>query len=788
MANKKPADKNINITIHGSVTGSNLVIGDDNQVGIGSAHVAPAPLPTYSPTEEIPAPADLPIGSRVPHSPNPLFTGRVEVFKQLAVALLPSPSGRGAGGEGVLITQAVTGMGGVGKTQLAVEFAHRYGKYFRGVHWLNLIELSLFESEIATCGRDMRLANFPENDQPAQVTLTLQAWMTNGPRLVILDNFEDLAAANDILPRLRHSNIRVLVTSRRSDWLPTLGLHSIPLNLFTPAESLDFLQHALNKRKDSDADLHTLAERLGHLPLGLELASRYLNGHLRLNVSEYLTQAKAALEHPSMNAWRRDMLGLTATQHDTNLLGTFTLSWQELSSVGGGRVALSDSEGRTLAPHASAGAETTTETAQNIFLAAGYLAPNAPIPPEIFEEALKISRDACDEALQDLCGLGLLKQEQSGLPSIHPLLAEYARYLGKGNDEILPALADTLATISDKANQTGIPADFNLIKPHLPILAAFTEDAKLEDTGTLWNNYGYHLNMIADYAGARAAYERALKIDEANFGAEHPNVATDVNNLGLVMQDLGDLNGARTAFERALKIFEKQLGENHPNVATLVNNLGNVMQALGDLNGARAAYERALKIDEAHFGTEHPNVAIRVNNLGLVMQALGDLNGARTAYERALKIDEANFGAEHPNVAIDVNNLGMVLKDLGDLNGARAAFERALKIDEAHFGAEHPNVAIRVNNLGSVLQALGDLNGARAAFERSIKIWEANLGTEHPQVAIGVNNLGMVLKALGDLNGARAAYERALAIFKKFLPPEHPNIKVVQGNLDALGE
>jgi tetratricopeptide (TPR) repeat protein len=131
-----------------------------------------------------------------------------------------------------------------------------------------------------------------------------------------------------------------------------------------------------------------------------------------------------------------------------------------------------------------------------------------------------------------------------------------------------------------------------------------------------------------------------------------------VNNLGLVLKDQGDLAGARDAYERALAIDEAVFGPDHPKVATDVNNLGLVLQDQGDLTGARAAFERALAIDEAVFGPDHPNVARDVNNLGLVLQDQGDLAGARTAYERALAIDEAVFGPDHPEVARDVNNLG----------------------------------------------------------------------------------------------------------------------------------
>ncbi len=719
----------------------------------GIKGVAPKPLTKSESTtftSDTPSIGDLPLGSYLPFSPNPLFTGRVEDLRKLADALVNHAT------TGTVITQAITGMGGLGKTQLAVEFAYRYGNQFQGVHWLNLADPTTLDSEIASCGQKMGLDNWPD-DQPSQVTLTEFTWKAQGLRLLILDNFEDVAHANDVLPRFRHSSIRILVTSRRSDWLPTTGLNPILLELFSPTESLDFLKRSLLKRKDNDADLNTLSERLGHLPLALELASRYLNGHARLSVFEYLAQTKEALEHASMNAWKKDVLGLTPTQHDTSLLSTFALSW----------LALKD------------------ETAQKMFQSAGYLAPNTAIPLEIFEKTFEILSEQCDEALTLLYGLGLLRESETQ-PTIHPLLAEYACGLSKKNTKILEILAKTLATLSREALDTGLPARFDSIKPHIPVLAQYAENEKMEFAGELWNSYGYHLHMIADYSGARAAYERGIKIFEENLGKDHQNVATLVNNLGLVMKVQGDLVGSRAAYERALKIFEENLGKDHPNVATLVNNLGGVMSAQGDLAGARAAYERALKIFEANLGEDHPNVATLVNNLGLVMQDQGNLVSAQAAYERALKIDEASFGSNHPKVAIRVNNLGNVMQEQGDLVGARSAFERAIKIWEANLGTEHPQVAIGVNNLGTVMKAQGDLAGARAAYEQALKIDEANFGSDHPNVATDVNNLGSVMKAQGDLIGARAAYERALAIFKKFLLPDHPNIKLAQGNLDSL--
>jgi tetratricopeptide (TPR) repeat protein len=777
-------------------------------------------------------PGDLPPGSYLPFPRNGFFTGRAADLETLAKDLL------GEHGPGVVVNQAVTGMGGLGKTQLAVEFAYQYGHRFQGVHWLDLRDAQTLDTQIALCGMKMGLSPLPPTLEE-QVTATLREWLQNGPRLLILDNFEEIEAANDVFARLRHSDLRLLVTSRHADWNPALGLRRLPLDEFNAQESLEFLRNYISPQRESDEELEKLAVHLGRLPLALELAGRYLEKQPRLTVREYLVQLEKALDHKSMQNWKAERKSLTG--HDLSLLQTFAQSWEQVTDV----------------------------TTQKLFITLGVCAPNTPIPGSILEIALAEQTDMLDECLDDLLALGLLKAG----PSIHPLLAQFARRLDPEQGYLKPfceAFAELANQTNDEEDRTGNYALYSSILPHVRAAAGYAEYAALGPAGSLWNNLGYHIQTLADYAGAKAAFERALKIDEATYGPDHPDVAIDVNNLGNVLRELGDHAGAKAAFERALKIDEATYGPDHPDVAIDVNNLGMVLQDLGDHAGAKAAFERALKIDEATYGPDHPKVAIRVNNLGLVLKdlgdhagakaayeraikiwetslgsehpqvakgvnnlgivlkALGDHVGAKAAYERAIKIWETSLGSEHPQVATGVNNLGSVLRDLGDPAGAKAAFERALKIDEATYGPDHPNVAIRVNNLGNVLQALGDYAGAKAAYERAIKILETSLGSEHPQVATGVNNLGNVLQALGDPAGAKAAFERALKIeeatygpdhpdvaiyvnnlggvlkdlgdhagaktaferalkiFEKFLPADHPNIKIVKGNLESL--
>ncbi len=770
---------------HIHIAGSDNIVGDHNTCIEHHYHNVAAALPSYEPPawpapDALSEPGALPPGSRIPFSRNALFTGRENQLLTLARIFAPEPSNQLPATR----FQAIQGMGGVGKTQLAVEFAYRYGRFFHGVHWINALQPSLLDAEVAACGLAMGLTPWPDT-LPEQLVLTLQAWATGGPRLIILDNLEDPAPARAWLAQLSQTPCRVLITARRAEWPRHLGLSPLRVDCFTPEESRAFLSQYLpapDRRGAGGAgqgDLDALHTRLGGLPLALELAGRYLAACPRLSIPAYLQQLNDTLAHPSMQRWRA--AEGNATSHDLDLAATFAVSWARVEDA----------------------------AARELFALAGWCAPNTPIPCELLERAAGLEPEACDLALSDLRALGLLEEGNT----IHPLLAEFARGVDDGRrttddgeettDNRPPPmvrvarLADALAGLAMQANdlmdETGSLAHFAPLRSHIEALIPAAEDATPEDAANLSGNLGYYLNRIADLAGARAAHARALRILEQVLGEEHPTVATAVNNLGSVLQALGDLAEARAAYERALRIDEAAYGPEHPDVATDVNNLGSVLQDLGDLAGARAALERALRIDEAVYGqgvedAQHPNVAIHVNNLGSVLQALGDLVGAQAAFERALRIDEAVYGPEHPNVARDVNNLGSVLQALGDLAGTRAAYARALRIWEASLGEEHPNVASATNNLGSVLQALGDLAGARAAYARALAIREKIYGRNHPETAISIWWLGIIERDSDNLEQARAYLEETLRIFERFLPPEHPDICTVRENLESLDE
>ena len=683
---------------------------------------------------------------------NPNFTGRESLLAELRAAL--------TSGQPAALTQAIAGLGGVGKTQLAVEYAYRHAAEYDVVWWVRAEEPATLAADYAGLSGPLDL---PQKDEPDQrvVVEAVRRWLgQNAGWVLVFDNVPGPAEVRGYLPQ--GATGHVLVTSRNPSWRGVASPLSV--QVLERAESVDFLLKRTGQADEVAAD--ALAEALGDLPLALEQAGAYVEA-IQRSLSDYL---RLFHDH-RLELLRR---GIPSTDYPDTVATTWEISFQQVQQ--------------------------TSPAGAFLLSLCAFLAPDD-IPRDLLSEGTQHLPQpladavadplAFDEALASLRRYSFVEVSGGDL-SVHRLVQAVAR--DRLAEEDRRTWAEAAVRLVDSAFPSGDTRDVRTwpecarLLPHALAAAGHAESLGVasEATGRLLNQAGGYLQGRGEFAEAKTAFERALAIDEVAFGPNHPSVATAVNNLGGVLQDLGDLTGARAAFERALAIDEAVFGPDHLNVARDVNNLGSVLQAVGDLAGARAAYERALVIDEAVFGPDHPNVARDVNNLGSVLQAVGDLAGARVAYERALAMDEAVFGPDHPNIARGVNNLGSVLQDLGDLAGARAAYERALAIDEAAFGPDHPDVARDINNLGSVLKYLGDLAGARAAFERSLAIGEAVFGPDHPNVARCLWNLGTVLQAQGEIEGAREAYERALGTFERFLGPDHQYTRGVRQYLDSL--
>ncbi len=252
---------------------------------------------------------------------------------------------------------------------------------------------------------------------------------------------------------------------------------------------------------------------------------------------------------------------------------------------------------------------------------------------------------------------------------------------------------------------------------------------------------------------AEEMMRRALKLNETNYGSDHPNVGTVLNNLAQLLQATNRLAEAEEMMRRSLKITEASYGPDHPEVAIIINNLAALLQEANRLADAEELMRRALKIDEASFGPDHPIVAIRLNNLATLLQDTNRLGEAEELMRRALKIDEASFGPDHPKVARALNNFAQLLHDTNRLVEAEEPMRLALKIDEASFGLDHPSVARDLNNLARLLQAMNRLSEAQEPMRRHIVIFAkfiAQTGHAHPNLRSAMQNYFTLLLESGQ--------------------------------------
>jgi tetratricopeptide (TPR) repeat protein len=684
---------------------------------------------------------------------NPLFINRQSDLKALAKTL----KGDERLAIGQLETAAATGLGGMGKTQLACEFVHRYGQFFAGgVFWLSFADPKAVPAEVAACGRRGNLElrpDFEERSLEEQVQLVMAAWQSPLPRLLIFDNCED----PELLAQWRPSSggCRILITSRRADWDATLGVQALPLDVLSRRESI-----ALLREHQPDADneiLDAIAKELGDLPLALHLAGSYMAHYRRtITPAQYLEQLRdpALLQHRSLKG-----LGFSPTGHVQNLYRTIALSYEPLDPT-----------------------NEIDDWALKILAYAACLAPGEPIPYYLLMLTLNVAKDnfhfafKAEDAVNRLVELGLLRSETDNMVRLHRLVVAFIRDVNRGEALATTEEAVETAVIEEasRINKAGYPAPLLAWQPHLRAVTDVALARADEQAASLCNELGWHLWDIAAYVAALPYFKQAVAIRERILGEDHADTAQSLHSLGYLLRAQGKLAEAGPYFKRALVIRDKILGEEHPDTIASINEMGRWLYEQGNLIAAQRCFERALALSKRVLGEEHPLTAEYYNNLGASFLSSGDLEAVQAHYARALAINEKILGPDHPNTALNLNNLGYVLRSLGKAAEAQAYHERALAIRQKIWGPDHPDIGRSLRNLGTVLQDQGDLDGGLACLEQALIIHEKSLGKEHPETAICLTYLGLLLQDKRDLDGAQRHLERALAIRQKVLKQDHP--------------
>ncbi len=686
-----------------------------------------------------------------------LFKGRDVFLRELHASLSRSAAGRTA-----ITGSALYGLGGIGKTRAAVEYAWAHQEAYTALLFVIAETPEALRRNLAALAGPLAL-NLPQQhaaEEEVRLRAVLDELRAHPGWLLILDNLDTSEAvreADRLLSTLTGG--RAVITSR----LANFAAHFDPLALDVLGidDSVAFLLERTGKRRHRTADdpamARLLAEDLGRLALALEQAAAFIDQR-QISFSRY------------RELWREnwDKVAGWSDQRLTNYPHAVAVTWQ--TSV-----------------------DQLTPAGRRLLERLAWFAPE-PVPAFLLDVPVPdVEGEDLADALAALADYSFARRNPDKQEfSIHRLVLDVTRR-GFGEGERRRRLVEALAWLNDAFADD--PKDvrnwprLDPLAPHAQVIVAHADDAEIsEPTGHLMNALGLLTQSKARYDDAEPLCRRALAIAERSYGPDHPNVAVHLNDLASLLQDTNRLSEAEPMYRRALAIDEKSYGPNHPNVARDLNNLAGLLWATRRLSEAEPMYCRALAIDERSCGPGHPNVAIRLNNLALLLQATNRMSEAEPMYRRALAIDEKSYGPDHPNVARELNNLAELLRATNRLAEAEPMYRRALAIHEKSYGADHPSVAAGLNNLAELLRTSNGLSEAEPMYRRAIAISEKSYGPDHPNIATSLNNLALLLEDTNRLSEAEPLYRRALAIDEKSYGPDHPDVARDLNNLAGLLE
>ncbi len=705
----------------------------------------------------------------IPFARNKDFVGRRHYLDWLITKLYTENKQDGC------LRAALSGLGGVGKTSIALELAFRLQEKSPNysIFWVQASDAISFENSYRNIGRKLQIPGL--EDEKADVKQLVYNAMTEirSPWLMIIDNADDsdvllLADEKSSQRALREylptsCNGAILFTTRDHKTATKFAeANVITIKEMNRQESTELLTNSIQAQKHSLLDdkggITELLDLLLDLPLAIKQAAAYINEN-STPISEYLlfyhrseqnmieVLSESFEDYGRYNSQKNPVV-MTWLISFEQIRRQCPLAVEYLSFIG---VLLQDNIPISLLPPRKSLLE------QN--KAIGTLIAYSFITRRTGEEAFNIHRLVylatrnwlyMENALSIWADKALNRLVEVIPVGGHTNREVWMRYLPHGIH-----LVDTIEVHSDN--------EILMIR--------------------LLDRIGRCQSSMGQYIGAEKMFRETLALQEKLLGKEHLDTLITRNDLGGALTDQGKYTEAEEIYQETLALGEKALGKEHPDTLISKNNLGDVLIHQGKYTEAEEIHREELLLSEKVLGKEHPDTLISKNNLGMVLSKQGKHAEAEEMYREVLVLGEKVLGKEHPDTLISKNNLGQALSKQGKYAEAEEMHRETLALREEVLGKEHPSTLTSKNNLGMVLSKQGKYAEAEEMHWETLALQEEVLGKEHPSTLTSNNNLGMVLSERGKYAEAEEMHRETLALRKKVLGKEHPSTLTSKNNL-----
>ena len=724
-----------------------------------------ASAPPSSATEAMPpssqedAGASQPEGERpwnVPFVRNPFFTGRSQLLERLHEQL--GQAQRAA------LTQsyALSGLGGIGKTQTAIEYAYRYREEYSAIFWVRAASRETLVADFVVLARLLALPDQDAQDQ-LLIVAAVKRWLEQQAGwLLILDNADELPLLADFLPSAGTGHVLLTTRAQATGKIAqSLSVEKMEVSegmqlllhrakLLGPEEPLDNVSATVRKTAQQ------LVEELDGLPLALDQAGAYIED-TGSSLAEYL---ELYAQHQMALLQQQSSM---STDYPHTVASTWALSFGQV--------------------------EQANPAAADLLRLCAFLHPDA-IPEIILTEGATqlgpvLSQVAADplllnRAIQVLRRYSLVKRDpEARLLNLHRLVQVVLK-------ESLDLQAQRQwAEHSVRVVNRAFPevefaswerCEFCL--PHALIGAQLIEQYSFtfREATRLLHVAGVYLRDRGQYPQAELLLKQALALRERVLGPEHPEIVSTLNQLAWLSILQGKYQQAKGLLQPALAGFEHVLGAEHPEVAAALDNLAAVYMYEGKYGQAEPLFQRALALREQALGKSHPLVSESLNNLALLYTRQGKYAKAESLYQHALTIEENTIGPEDPSTLITLVNLAYLYIQQGKNAEAESLLQRVLATHERVLGSEHPHTGMSLQLLGRLYMLQGKDAQAEPLLQRALAIHERRLGPEHDFTIRNLLYLAQLAQATGQDARAESLYQQALAGFERVLGAEHPRV------------